>query len=164
MRFLLALWMTTIVTAAARAQPPTTGTAPGALPRPAEPAAPGVATPAPQEPAVAVPENLHTFDHRAVRLAWINRRWLLVHNGEPIKDFGSNERDARLALRLIHEYGLNQHGVVGSPQPVMEYWLSDGKPPRSLAAGGLRSLSVDPARLRVEQVNGQWCLRDGPQV
>jgi hypothetical protein len=45
----------------------------------------------------------------------------------------------------------------------MEYWLADGKAPQGLT-GGLRLLPVDLASLRAEQLQGQWCLRDGRRV
>ncbi len=112
----------------------------------------------------ALVEKLQHFDPHAVRLRWENRHWQLMHQGTVLKDFGLREHDARQALRLIHDLKLTEHGTVGSPRPVMEYWLSDGHAPQALALGGLRMLPLNPARLRVEQVNGQWCLGEGGRV
>src|SRR5262245_23990729 len=108
-------------------------------------------------------ENLHAFDPRNVQLRWNNRRWQLTHGVEVLKDFGSGEQEARQALRLVHDLRLNQHGIVGAPRPVMEYWLVAGKPPRG-SAPGVRRMSFDPNSLRVEQQQGQWCLRDSSKV
>jgi hypothetical protein len=80
-----------------------------------------------------------------------------------LKDFGYRQEEARQALRVIRDLHLNQYGTVGSPAPVMEYWLSDGGAPQGLG-GGLRALPLEPARLKVEQLQGQWCLRDSHRV
>jgi hypothetical protein len=98
-----------------------------------------------------------------VRLGWVGRHWQLLAGEQVLKDFGLREADARQALRLIQELHLNQYGSVGGPNPVMEYWLADGHAPRGPAAG-LRPLPLVPQGLRVEQMNGQWCLRDTQRV
>ena len=41
-------------------------------------------------------------------------RWRLVAGGVMLKDFGRRESEARLALRLIRELRLNQHGIIGA--------------------------------------------------
>jgi hypothetical protein len=109
-------------------------------------------------------ETLHRFDPRELDLRWNNRHWQVLHQGTVLKDFGIREQDARQALKLIHDLKLTEYGTIGTPQPVMEYWLSDGKAPQALALGGTRVLSLDENRLRVQQVNGQWCLGDGARV
>jgi hypothetical protein len=45
----------------------------------------------------------------------------------------------------------------------MEYWLTDGTAPQGIAPG-LRTLPLDPTHLRVEQIQGQWCVRDEYRV
>jgi hypothetical protein len=123
----------------------------------------GKAAPPPAEAAAALAESVRPFNTSAVRLEWNNRRWQLVADGVMLKDFGVREQEARQALRLVQDLHLNQYGTVGSPSPVMEYWLSDGRAPQGLA-GGLRALPLDPTGLRVEQIQGQWCLRDSQRV
>lgn len=108
-------------------------------------------------------EILTTFDPRQVDLQWKDNRWQLLSGGVLIKDFGRRQADGREALRLIRELNLTQRGTVGTPQPVMEYWLAGGQAPRGQAMG-LRLSELDLANLRVEQVQEQWCLRDGPRV
>jgi hypothetical protein len=118
-----------------------------------------------QPPALpSAPASLDMIDPRAVQLSWQDRRWLLVHQGHTLKDFGSRVEEARLALRLIHELGLNQRGVIGSPVPHLEYWLVDGHAPGSLPRSGMHTFPIEPDRLRVEQVQNQWCVRDGNRV
>jgi hypothetical protein len=111
-----------------------------------------------------MPETLRNFNPAALRLLWHDRRWLLVCDNEVLKDLGVHEREARAALRLIQELGVNQYGTAGAPQPVMEYWLINGKPPQGRGPAGLHTLALDQASLRVEQVQGQWRLREAHRV
>jgi hypothetical protein len=104
-------------------------------------------------------ENLIRFDERLVDLQWVNSHWQLAVGGAVLKDFGRFEAEAREALRLIHDLGLNQMGTVGTPRPVMEYWLADGHAPQN-PGRGLRTVPLDLNTLRTEQIQGQWCLRD----
>jgi hypothetical protein len=108
-------------------------------------------------------EHLVPFDYRTAEVRWIDNRWQLLSGGVWLKDFGKREADAREALRLIRDLRLSQRGTVGSPRPVMEYWLAEGLAPRG-AAPGQRLASLDLASLRVENVEGQWCLRDAHRL
>src|SRR5262249_29254188 len=122
----------------------------------------GLGTSAPASPGqtpTASSPNLTTFDYRLVDLQWQGERWQLVAGGVMLKDFGRRQTEAREALRIVRELRLTQHGTIGTPKPVMEYWLADGQAPRAYDPR-LRLISFDPAGLRVEQVQGQWCLRD----
>jgi len=106
---------------------------------------------------------LQTFDPQSVRLEWARGQWQLLADGNVLKEFGHRQLEARQALRVIQDLHLNQHGTVGGPAPVMEYWLADGQAPQSYGAG-LRTVPMVPAGLRVEQVHGQWCVRDAQRV
>jgi hypothetical protein len=83
--------------------------------------------------------------------------------GVLLKDFGWQEAEAREALRLIRELRLNQLGSVGTPRPVLEYWLSDGRAPEALHRE-LPTVILDSATLRVDQVQGRWFLRDDARI
>jgi hypothetical protein len=124
------------------------------------PTAPLAATAASTE---APPEQLTAFDNTLARVDWSPEGWRLVAGGATLKDFGRRESDARLALRLIRQLRLNQHGIIGAPTPSLEYWLSDGMPPRG-PADGLHPLPIDSSNLRVEQTGSQWVLRDPQRV
>jgi hypothetical protein len=126
------------------------------------------ARPAPGQ-APAVSEQLVTFDTFTTELRWVNNNWEL-HAADPghthafiLKDFGRRQMEAIEALRIIRSLRLTQHGTIGSPQPIMEYWLADGQAPPP-QGGGQRVLPIDPASLRAEQIQGQWCVRDDSRV
>jgi hypothetical protein len=111
----------------------------------------------------ATPEHVTTFDNTLARVDWSPEGWRVVAGGVTLKEFGRRESDARLALRLIRELRLNQHGIIGAPAPLLEYWLSDGMPPRG-PANGFHALPIDSLSLRVEQTETQWVLRDHQRV
>jgi hypothetical protein len=108
-------------------------------------------------------ENLVSFETLRTDLSWLNSRWKLVAAGVELKDFGRRELEAHQALRVIHELRLTQHGTIGSPNPVMEYWLSDGQAPQGTASS-LKLVPLETQSLRVEQMQGQWCVRDDQKV
>jgi hypothetical protein len=128
------------------------------------PAAPAPTVPPPTAPAreTAAPpleEELVTFDDRLADLQWNDGRWQLWAGPRLLKDFGRREMEARQALAVLRELHLNQHGTVGSPRAIMEYWLSDSKPPNSITPG-FRTLPIDQSSVHVEQVQSYWCVRD----
>jgi hypothetical protein len=115
-------------------------------------------------PAAAdLPENLTTFDNGQAEIQWLDGRWQLRAGTVWLKDFGRHESEAREALRIIRELKLTQVGSLGYPRPVLEYWLANGRAPANTIIG-LRTTAFDRENLRVEQVQGQWCLRDARQV
>jgi hypothetical protein len=107
--------------------------------------------------------KLLTFDDRRAELRWSEGRWVLAAGEDVLKDFGHHEREARLALRAVREMRLNQRATIGTPQPIMEYWLSYGHPPTQVPYG-LPMAGFVRESLRVEQIQGQWCVRDARQV
>ena len=119
-------------------------------------------------------EHLTSFIPGGVHVEWSADEWRLAigaatlkdfgrREAATLKDFGRREADARQALRLIRELRLNQHGTIGDPRPSLEYWLTDGRPPRGPATG-LHTLPIDAASLRVEQTQTQWVVRDNQHV
>ncbi|MFM7149164.1 MAG: hypothetical protein ACKO23_04910 [Gemmataceae bacterium] len=109
-------------------------------------------------------EILQTFQPKELRIGWNNRRWQIMAGSQVLRDFGPNEQDARLILQTIRELGLSQHAVIGSPQPILEYWLVNGKAPRSISTPDMKKIVVDLDTLRVEHLHGQWGLRDNSRV
>jgi len=108
-------------------------------------------------------ETLLPVRPQLVELQWLEDRWQLVDGGEPVKDFGRREQEAKAALYLIRELGLTQRGTIGAPQPVMEYWLAEGHGPVG-PVRGLHTKPIDLATLRVEEAQKQWVVRDVYQV
>ncbi len=108
-------------------------------------------------------ENLVSFDYRNAQLEWADGRWQIRAGELWLKDFGKHEREAREAVRIIRDLRLTQHGTVGTPQAVMEYWLADGHAPEH-AVRALRTTSLNPDTLKVEEFQGQWCVSHAGQI
>jgi hypothetical protein len=108
-------------------------------------------------------EEVVKFDCNQVELRQINDRWYLCCGRTALKDVGIDERTAREVLDLVRNLGLTQRGTIGKPLPVIEYWLADGKAPQAFTRG-LRLMAIQPEHLHVEQLLGQWCVLEGPQV
>ncbi len=148
--------------AGARAAPPSQGAS-------VPPAGPATQSPqsAPTKPDAPPPvplvENLRAFDPGTLDVTWSDNRWRLTVGGRVLKDFGRREAEARQALRLARTLGLSQYGTVGAPDPLMEYWLADGKAPRGPVTG-CPVIAFDAASLHVEESLGQWCVRDDRRV
>src|SRR5579884_3663740 len=137
---------------------------PQQAPQPPQPTAPAqlpalTPTPAAAPPAPLV-EKLAPLDPQKSEVSWNGHNWQLVADGKVLRDFGRREADAREALWAVRGLNLTQHGTLGAG---LEYWLSDGHAPAGHVAG-LRPLSIDLPTLRVEQTQGQWCLRDRQRV
>jgi hypothetical protein len=77
-----------------------------------------------------------------------------------LKDFGPAEREAAEALQVFRDLRVNSHGSVGG---VFDYWLTDGQAPYAFT-GTRQVVPFDPRSLRVDQMNGQWVLRDAHVV
>jgi hypothetical protein len=110
-----------------------------------------------------VQEKVTDFDTESAQVRWQDNRWQILTGGVCLKDFGRREAEAREVLRLIRALSLNQRGTVGTPQPVMEYWLSSGQAPQAFMAG-LRVQPVELASVRAEAMEKQWCVRDAQRV
>jgi hypothetical protein len=112
-------------------------------------------------PVIAAPpvDALVSFDPGQVELRRVNDRWQIWSAGKFLKDVGTLEHDAREVLDRIRQLQLDQLGTIGTRQPVMEYWLSRQQAPRGLVPIH-QTMPLDRETLRVEQVHGQWCLRD----
>jgi hypothetical protein len=109
------------------------------------------------------PQTLTSFDPGSVEVRWLDDRWQLLAGGVLFKDLGRRPADARQALEIIRALGLNQHGTVGTPQPIMEYWLANGQAPQALGTSR-QLLPIDLDSLKVEQLEGQWCVHDARRL
>jgi hypothetical protein len=108
-------------------------------------------------------DQLQSFSNSQVNLIWANEHWKVVSGSTVIKDMGKRENDAREAFRIIRQLRLNQHATIGSPKPVVEYWLADGQAPRAFGQN-LRTYPFDPEALRVDEIQGQWSVHDTSHV
>ncbi len=126
-------------------------------------ATPGLGGPAfATGPAVPL-ETTVAFDPDAAELRWLDNRWQLVAGPVFLKDFGRYETEGREVLRVVRDLRLNTMTTLGSPRPIMEYWLANGEAPHGTVAG-LRTLPLDTAALKAEQVQGQWCVHDTNRI
>jgi hypothetical protein len=107
--------------------------------------------------------HLRTFDCLSTEIKRVDNRWVLLADGAVLKEFGPREADAREALAIIRALKLNQHGTIGTP-PVMEYWLTDGHAPFTTETNQLKLALLDLNTLRVEELDGQWRLRDAHRL
>jgi hypothetical protein len=161
---LSALFAYSTVAASAQDQAPPPPLPPGLPAAPLAPRSAPATHAAPTQPTPPpVAEQLVSFDPRLAELQWINKRWQLTAGGVLLKDFGRQETEARAALRLLRELGVNQLGHVGTPQPVMEYWLRDGQAPDGLTSG-VRVVLLDLATVRAEERQTHWYVRDASRV
>ena len=111
----------------------------------------------PPTPVRLPPPAVYQFDPKHVEVRHVENRWVLTADSVVLRDFGIHEADAREALRLIHALHLNQVGTIGSPLPVMEFWLSDGHAP--LPTAPVRcTLPIDLTTLHAEKYKEGWVL------
>lgn len=109
------------------------------------------------------PEKFSTFDPHSLRIERRDRRWTLEVNQLVLKDCGERQEEARQTWNLIRQLQLDQRCVLGGSKPVVEYWLTRGKPP-SVLPRGLRSIPVNLDQLRLEKSQGFWVLREDHRV
>jgi hypothetical protein len=107
--------------------------------------------------------ELMRFDPLQAQLNWREGHWEVQAGQVCVRDFGNREHDAEDALNVIRRLNLTQRGTVGHPLPIMEYWLSEGQAPH-LLGGGLHLFPIDRASLRVESIQGQWCVLDNRRL
>jgi len=108
-------------------------------------------------------ENLIHFDPSSVDVRFEDRHYKLVAGRSLLKDFGASQRDAYEAKRLISDLRISEYGAIGTPEPVMEYWLTNGQPP-PVTNLSRRMVPFDPTKLRVEPEGGAYYVRDARRV
>jgi len=205
----LAVWGLVLGTGSAMGQysPPPSPVAPGAYdpgspPRLSPPpVAPGAYDPGSPPSPVAPgaydpgsppqPENKFPINPTDVSLKRVNGSWQLWAGQRLLRDFGDRELDARDALRVYHDLRPTEWVTIGSPKPVVEYGLVNGRPPSTLGppagedarnpaavgttasagtgpavtgAGARMVVPIDLRTVRVEAIRGVWCLRDDTTI
>ncbi|MBA4189229.1 MAG: hypothetical protein C0467_14630 [Planctomycetaceae bacterium] len=180
---------------------PTIPLQPNGLPTPANPnvITPGQANPyplplqnpiaQPQEVPLPQPENKFSLNARDVTLKRVSGGWQIWGGFKLLRDFGDRENDARNALRVYKDLRPTEWVTIGSPKPIVEYGLIDGRPPTTLmptkedpnnpnvvptggnstgpvvtGAGASLVIPIDLRTVRVEAVRGVWCLRDDENI
>jgi hypothetical protein len=110
----------------------------------------------PANASATAPTKPQQFDTGSLRLKYERGQWQLWAGALLLKDFGASEADAHEALHVFRDLRVNGRGSVGG---VFEYWLTDGQAPSAITRHK-QIIPFDPASLRIEQVSGQWVLRD----
>jgi len=132
-----------------------------------KPVLPGLTKPeksaAPAELPQAVIEQRWRFDPNSVEVKLDGRRWILAAGKTTLKDFGEQRSDAYEARRLLTDLNLNEHGVIGTPEPVMEFWLKNGEAPPA-PSFGRNVIPFDPSSLRIAKQDGAYYVRDARQI
>ena len=89
--------------------------------------------------------------------------WQVWAGQRLVRDFGNDETSAKDVARLLRELHPTEWARIGSPRPVVEYGLINGRPP---VVGGFPKMTtpIDLRAVRVEAVKGVWCLRDDDNI
>jgi hypothetical protein len=109
------------------------------------------------------PEQLAPIDPATVTVRRVNNGWQVWAGQRLFKDLAGRETDGQEVARVLRELRPTEWAAIGSPRPVVEYGLIQGKPPLS---GGFPKavVPIDLATVRVEPVKGVWCLRDDDNI
>jgi hypothetical protein len=127
----------------------------GKLSEPERPAPAGNPVAAPAEP--PPPGTRLAFDYRQVQVRKDAGHWLLAAGRTTLKDFGTNEQEAREALRLFQFYRFTERYQIGEGETVFEYYLATGQAPRGRMLGQA-SLTFDARKVRAQERDGGWVL------
>jgi hypothetical protein len=114
----------------------------------------------PQTSSIAPTATSQKFDNTSLRLVAESGKWQLWAGNLLLKDFDGAEREASEAIQVFRDLRINSHATIGG---VFDYWLTDGEAPYAFT-GHRQVVPFDPKSLRVEQMSGQWVLRDAHVV
>lgn len=140
----------------------------------------------PQQVQLPQPENKFALNAGDVSLKRVVGGWQLWAGQKVLRDFGDRENDARDVLRVYKDLRPTEWATIGSPRPVVEYALVNGRPPATLGNPGAEDpknpnsppppnggfgaavaaasakfvLPIDLGTVRAEAVRGAWVLRD----
>jgi hypothetical protein len=138
----------------------------------------------PQDVALPRPENKFPLNIGDLSLKRLRTGWQLWAGQRLLRDFGDNEMDGRDTLRVFRDLRPTEWVVIGAGKPIVEYGLVNGRPPLmagmpgsasdnsqanaqqggggpAVTGAGARQITpIDLRSVRVEAVQGVWCLRD----
>ena len=141
----------------ARPQPSVARPSPQVLPDGTVMPATRVEVPLPQ------PEARLALDSGAITMKRINGTWQVWAGPKPFRNLGNDETGAKDIVRLIHDQHPTEWVSIGSPRPVVEYGLIDGRP--ASAAGFPRgAVPIDLRTVCVAPIKGVWCLKDDGNI
>jgi hypothetical protein len=136
-------------------------------PTPLTPTLPGLpdgsTLPPPTEVVLPYPEDKFPLDTALVSFKRINGSWQVWAGQRMLRDLGNDETGAKDVVRTLRDLRPTEWARIGSPRPVVEYGLINGRPP-IVAAFPKMVVPVDMKSVRVESVRGAWCLRDDNSI
>src|SRR5207253_719581 len=132
---------------------------------PPRPVLPDGSTPPPSQAEIPLPypEVKFALDSGTVTTKRINGSWQVWAGPRMLKDLGNSEADAKDVVRLLRELHPTEWVSIGSPRPVVEYGLIQGRPPVSHLLPRM-TIPIDLRAVRVEPIKGVWCLRDEDNI
>ncbi|MCC6456078.1 MAG: hypothetical protein IT328_14080 [Caldilineaceae bacterium] len=116
--------------------------------------------PIPDTPVQIADEDCIPFDFQRAEVQQVNGRWKVVVGSMWLLDFEGSQSEANQALQIIQHYQLNQQCFVGRPQPSLEYFLANGRPP-SGAMVGEDCIGFNLDQIEVVNINGRWKIVEG---
>ena len=108
------------------------------------------------------PESKFHLDPVAVTVTRADAGWRVGSPGQVLLTT-ADEGTAREAARVVRDLRPTEWARIGSPRPVVEYGLRDGKPAKA-AAFPRQVVPLDLATAKVEQVRGAWVVRDSANI
>jgi hypothetical protein len=130
---------------------------------PTQPGLPDGSAPPPPEVPLPYPEDKLPLDAASVSLKRVGGSWQVWAGQRLLRDLGNDETSAKDVVRTLRDQRPTEWVRIGSPRPVVEYGLVNGRP--SIVAGFPKAVvPVDLKTARVEPVKGVWCLRDDNSI
>ena len=127
---------------------------------PTQPGLPdGSTLPPPTDVPLPYPEDRFPLDAASVTVKRINGSWQVWGGQRVLRDLGNDEGTAQNVARTLRDLHPTEWVRIGSPRPVVEYGLTNGRPP-VIAGFPKMVLGIDLRTARVEPVKGVWCVRD----
>jgi hypothetical protein len=90
----------------------------------------------PQDFSLPQPEKKFAINAGDVSLKRVAGAWQLWAGQRMLRDFGDRENDARDAVRVYRDLRPTEWVTIGSPKPVVEYGLVNGRPPMTSGMPG----------------------------
>jgi hypothetical protein len=109
------------------------------------------------------PEDKIFLDPATITAKKINGLWQIWAGPKPIRFVGDDEAGAKDIVSMMRELHPTEWISIGSPRPIIEYGLTNGKP--AISAGFPRAVvPIDLRTVKVEAVRGVWCLKDAGNI
>jgi hypothetical protein len=108
-------------------------------------------------------EAKFAIDATTISAKKINDVWQIWMGQRPVRTVGADETGAKDIVRLLQDQRPTDWVAIGSPRPIVEYGLMNGKP---CSSTGLPRgvVPIDLASVRLDALRGVWCVRDDANI